>query len=247
MQRLPPLEALLRSAGSRIGLGASRGSISNVSFTVSRVGARHATKERQRQYKQLADRCPLQDEWDDCLPREREGDEAPLDTIMSTADLGVDIGGPITVDMKRVKARKDEIVAKGRNGVMRWMERLPNGTVYRGHACFERPRSVRIGSDLLTADRIFISTRGRALVPEITGLAEVDYLTNSSMLELEVLPEHLIIVGGSYIGLEFAPAHRRFSSKVTIIELGERLIPRETPTCRMPSARSWNTRASRSN
>ena len=148
-------------------------------------------------------------------------------TARRAANLGVDIGGPITVDMKRVKARKDEIVAKGRSGVMRWMERLPNGTVYRGHARFEGPRSVRIGTDLLTADRIFINTGGRALVPEITGLAEVDYLTNSSMLELEVLPEHLIIVGGSYIGLEFAQAYRRFGSKVTIIEMGERLIPRE--------------------
>ena len=85
-------------------------------------------------------------------------------TARSAADLGVDIGGPITVDMKRVKARKDEIVAKGRSGVMRWMERLPNGTVYRGHARFEGPRSVRIGADLLTADRIFINTGGRALV-----------------------------------------------------------------------------------
>ncbi len=143
------------------------------------------------------------------------------------ADLGVDIGGSITVDMKRVKARKDEIVAKGRNGVMRWMERLPNGTVYRGHARFEGPNSVRVGSELLTADRIFINTGGRALVPEIAGLAEVDYFTNSTLLELDVLPEHLIIVGGSYIGLEFAQAYRRFGSKVTIVEMGERLIQRE--------------------
>ena len=142
-------------------------------------------------------------------------------------EFGVDIGGPIAVDMKRVKARKDAIVAKGRGGVARWMERLPNAKVYREHARFVGPNSVRVGAEVLTADRIFIDVGGRALVPDMPGLAGVDYFTNSTMLDLDVLPEHLIIVGGSYIGLEFAQAYRRFGSRVTVVEMGERLIGRE--------------------
>ncbi len=143
------------------------------------------------------------------------------------ADLGVTISGSITVDMKRVKARKDEIVAKGRNGVMRWMERLPNCTVYRGHARFEGPKTVRVVEEALTAERIFINTGGRALIPDMPGLADVSYLTNSTMLDVDFIPEHLIIVGGSYIGLEFAQAYRRFGSRVTIVEMGDHLIGRE--------------------
>jgi len=141
--------------------------------------------------------------------------------------FGIDIGGPITVDMKRVKARLDEVVTKGRNGVMRWMERLQNCTVYRGHARFESARTVRVGEETLSAERIFINVGGRALVPEIPGLADVSYFTNSTLMDVDFVPEHLIIVGGSYIGLEFAQAYRRFGSRITVVEMGQRLIGRE--------------------
>jgi pyruvate/2-oxoglutarate dehydrogenase complex dihydrolipoamide dehydrogenase (E3) component len=143
------------------------------------------------------------------------------------ADFGITIGGPITVDMRSVKARKDEIVAKGRNGVMRWMERLPNCTVYRGHGRFVDAKTIRVGDETLSAERVFINTGGRALVPDMPGLADVSYFTNTTMLEVDFVPEHLIIVGGSYIGLEFAQAFRRFGSRVTVVEMGERLIGRE--------------------
>ena len=140
---------------------------------------------------------------------------------------GVGIGGPVQVDMQRVKARKDEIVGRGRKGVTGWMEGLEKATVFRGHARFEGPHSVRVGEHILSADKIFINVGGRALVPDMPGLGQVPYLTNSTMMEVDFLPEHLLIVGGSYIGLEFAQMYRRFGSKVTVIEMGERLIARE--------------------
>ena len=142
------------------------------------------------------------------------------------AEYGVDVGS-IKVDMKRVKARKDEIVAKSRGGVTRWMDDLKNAKVYRGHARFEGPHSIRINSDLLEADKIVINTGGRAFIPEMPGLETVPYFTNSTLMEADTLPEHLLIVGGSYIGLEFAQAYRRFGVRVSIIEMGDRLIGRE--------------------
>ena len=143
------------------------------------------------------------------------------------AEFGVDVGGAVQVDWTRVRARKDEIVNRGRTGVTRWMERLAHGTVFRGHARFVGPKVLDVGGEVLEADRIFINTGGRALIPDIEGLAAVNYLTNSSALDLDVLPEHLVIVGGSYIGLEFGQAFRRFGSRVSIVEMGERLIARE--------------------
>jgi pyruvate/2-oxoglutarate dehydrogenase complex dihydrolipoamide dehydrogenase (E3) component len=143
------------------------------------------------------------------------------------ADFGVRIGGSVSVDMKRVKARKDEVSGQSRTGVEAWLKKMDRCTVYEGHARFESPREVSVGSDRLTAERIFINTGGRAAVPEMTGLEQVEYLTNSSMMEVDFLPRHLIIVGGSYIGLEFGQMFRRFGSEVTIIEMGERLIQRE--------------------
>lgn len=143
------------------------------------------------------------------------------------AEYGIDVGGDINVDMKRVKARKDAIIMKSRNGVMNWMEGLTNGKVYRGHARFSGPKSVVVNGEALTADKIIINTGGRALVPDMAGLDTVAYFTNSSMLEVDFIPEHLLIVGGSYIGLEFAQIYRRFGSRVTIIEMADRLIARE--------------------
>lgn len=144
-----------------------------------------------------------------------------------SGEYGVTVGVPVTVDMKRVKARKDEISGISSRFVEDWMRKLKNATVYHGHARFEGQRVVRVGGDLLEADRIFINVGGRALIPPMPGLDQIPYLTNSSMMDLEVLPEHLLIVGGSYIGLEFAQMFRRFGAEVTVIEKGSRLIPRE--------------------
>lgn len=143
------------------------------------------------------------------------------------ADFGVVIGGPITVDMKRVKARKDAIVRQSNEGVTNWLKKTPNLDVVEGHARFEGPRTVRVNDKLLDGERIFINVGARAHIPDMPGLQEVDYLTNSSMMEVNFLPEHLIVVGGSYIGLEFGQMYRRFGSRVTVIQRGDRLIPRD--------------------
>ncbi|SPH17512.1 putative pyridine nucleotide-disulfide oxidoreductase RclA [Defluviimonas aquaemixtae] len=143
------------------------------------------------------------------------------------AEYGVDLGSAVTVDMKRVKARKDAVVALSRVGVTDWMEGLKNGRVFRGHARFTGRRTVRVNGEELAADRIFINVGGRAFVPDIRGLDTVPYLTNSTTMEVDALPEHLIVIGGSYIGLEFAQAFRRFGSRVTVVEMADRLIPRE--------------------
>jgi len=142
------------------------------------------------------------------------------------AEYGVDTG-EVAVDMKRVKARKDAIVARSRDGVTSWMEGLPNGKVYRGHARFTGPKTVSVNGANLTADKIIINTGGRALVPPMPGIDKVPYLTNSTIMDLDVLPEHLLVVGGSYIGLEFAQAYRRFGARVTVVEMADRLIARE--------------------
>jgi pyruvate/2-oxoglutarate dehydrogenase complex dihydrolipoamide dehydrogenase (E3) component len=143
------------------------------------------------------------------------------------ADYGVAITSPINVDMKRVKQRKDEISGRFNHGVETWMRGLPSGTVYHGHARFESPRTVRVNGEILEAGKIFINVGGRALVPPMPGLDGVPYLTNSSMMDVDYVPEHLIVIGGSYIGLEFAQMYRRFGSNVTVIEKGPRLVSRE--------------------
>jgi pyruvate/2-oxoglutarate dehydrogenase complex dihydrolipoamide dehydrogenase (E3) component len=143
------------------------------------------------------------------------------------ADYGVVLECPVRVDMPRVKGRKDAIVRQSNQGVTDWLARTPNVTLIRGHARFEGPNTVGVNGDVLEADQIFVNVGGRATVPDMQGLANVPYLTNSSMMDVDFLPEHLIIVGGSYIGLEFAQMYRRFGSRVTVIEMGARLIGRE--------------------
>ena len=142
-------------------------------------------------------------------------------------EFGVMIGGDIEVDMERVKARKDGVVKQSNQGVTNWMKNTPNLRVYEGHARFESANTVRVDGELLEADKIFINVGGRALVPPMPGLDEVDYLTNSSIMEVDFLPAHLLIVGGSYIGLEFAQIYRRFGSQVTVFDRNTRLIKRE--------------------
>jgi pyruvate/2-oxoglutarate dehydrogenase complex dihydrolipoamide dehydrogenase (E3) component len=143
------------------------------------------------------------------------------------AEFGVTIQGPVSMDMKRVKARKDQVSGASNKGVETWLKTMTNCTVYKGHARFESAREVSVGDVKLTAERIFINVGGRAVVPDVPGLDGVPYLTNSSMMDIDFLPRHLIIVGGSYIGLEFGQMFRRFGSEVTILEMGPRLIQRE--------------------
>jgi len=144
-------------------------------------------------------------------------------------EYGVELAGAVRVDMRKVKARKDAVAGRSNQGVEKWMRGLKRGTVYQGHARFTGPRSVQVGDDELSADKIFLNVGGRALVPKMPGLESVPYLTNESIMEVDFLPEHLVIVGGSYIGLEFGQMYRRFGSRVTIVEMGPRLIGREDP------------------
>jgi pyruvate/2-oxoglutarate dehydrogenase complex dihydrolipoamide dehydrogenase (E3) component len=143
------------------------------------------------------------------------------------ADYGVTIAGAVKVDMKAVKARKDAVVAPSHNGVERSLKTLAGCTVYEGHGRFVAEKKVAVNGSELTADRIFINVGARAAIPPIPGLDRLPYLTNSSMMDIDFLPPHLVILGGSYIGLEFGQAYRRFGSEVTVIELGPRLIARE--------------------
>ncbi|HEY3653482.1 MAG TPA: FAD-containing oxidoreductase [Steroidobacteraceae bacterium] len=161
----------------------------------------------------------------------------PTKTLVASAEVahrcrrarefGVNIEGGVSVDMHAVKERKDAIVTESRVGLEQWLRGMNRCTVYQGHARFVSPHELRVGDESITAARIFINVGGRALVPDLPGVDRVPYLTNTSILDLDVLPRHLVIVGGSYIGLEFAQMYRRFGSEVTVIEKGPRLISRE--------------------
>jgi pyruvate/2-oxoglutarate dehydrogenase complex dihydrolipoamide dehydrogenase (E3) component len=163
----------------------------------------------------------------------------PTKTLVASAEVahkarraseyGINLAGSVSVDMRAVKARKDGIVGASRTGLEKWLREMERCTVFHGHARFESPHDVRVGNDLLKAKRIFINVGGRAVVPDMPGVGTVPFLTNTSILELESAPPHLMVVGGSYIGLEFAQMFRRFGSDVTIIEKGSRLISREDP------------------
>jgi pyruvate/2-oxoglutarate dehydrogenase complex dihydrolipoamide dehydrogenase (E3) component len=142
-------------------------------------------------------------------------------------EFGFVVSGDVRVDMKRVKARKDEIAGRSNRGVEEWLRGLKNCTVIQGHARFESSDSVVVNDEILEANKIFINVGGRATIPEFPGIHDVPFFTNSSMIDLDFLPEHLVIVGGSYIGLEFGQMYRRFGSDVTIVEMGPRLIGRE--------------------
>jgi pyruvate/2-oxoglutarate dehydrogenase complex dihydrolipoamide dehydrogenase (E3) component len=143
------------------------------------------------------------------------------------ANFGVMIDGTVTVNMKKVKERKDDVAGRSNHEIPDWMKKISNLTVFKGHARFKDPRTVSIGDEVLEADKVFINVGARAFIPAMPGLDRVDYLTNSSMMQVDYLPEHLIIIGGSYIGLEFGQMYRRFGSQVTIVEMGQRLIARD--------------------
>lgn len=144
-------------------------------------------------------------------------------------DFGVAIDGDINVDMKRVKARKDGIVEQSNQGVTNWLKNMDGLTVFEGHGSLESATSVRVNGELLEAEKIIINVGGRALVPDMPGVGDIDYLTNSNMMEVDFLPGHLVVIGGSYIGLEFAQMYRRFGSRVTVVHRGDRLVAREDP------------------
>jgi pyruvate/2-oxoglutarate dehydrogenase complex dihydrolipoamide dehydrogenase (E3) component len=145
------------------------------------------------------------------------------------SDFGVSIGGDIAVDMKQVKARKDAIVAQSNQDVTNWMKTMDGLTVFEGHGRLESATTVRVNGELLEADRIVLNVGGRAVVPDMPGIGDIDYLTNSTIMGVDFLPDHLVVIGGSYIGLEFAQMYRRFGSRVTVVQRGDRLVPREDP------------------
>jgi pyruvate/2-oxoglutarate dehydrogenase complex dihydrolipoamide dehydrogenase (E3) component len=135
--------------------------------------------------------------------------------------------GDVRVDIKRVKARKDAVSGRSNKGVEDWLRGTKDCTVIQGHARFQSANTITVNDEVLQADKMFINVGGRASVPDMPGVQEVPFLTNSSMMDIDFLPEHLIVVGGSYVGLEFAQIYRRFGSQVTIVEMGPRLIGRE--------------------
>jgi pyruvate/2-oxoglutarate dehydrogenase complex dihydrolipoamide dehydrogenase (E3) component len=143
------------------------------------------------------------------------------------AEFGIRIEGTIATDMRAVKARKETVVDASRQGLENWLRGMKNCTVFKSHARFESPHQLRVGDDLISADKIYLNVGGRAIVPEMPGVTNVPYLTNTSILDLETVPRHLVVVGGSYIGLEFAQMFRRFGSEVTVIEKGPHLLWRE--------------------
>lgn len=163
-----------------------------------------------------------------CVPTKTLVASARAAHVARTGEnYGVLTDGPVRVDMARVKARKDAVVKHSREGLRSWLDGARNVTVIEGHARFTAPRRVRVGERELEAPRIFINVGGRAALPEMPGIADVPFLNNERIMHLDRLPGHLIIIGGSYIGLEFAQMYRRFGSRVTVVEAGPRLIARE--------------------
>jgi pyruvate/2-oxoglutarate dehydrogenase complex dihydrolipoamide dehydrogenase (E3) component len=144
------------------------------------------------------------------------------------AEYGVTLGNAsIGVDMSAIIARREAIVSHSRNGVESWLRNNPRVTVFTGTASFSAPYTIRVGEDELTAKQIFLNVGGRATVPELPGVRDVPFFTNSSLLAFTELPRHLVVVGGSYIGIEFGQMYRRFGSEVTIVERAPRLVPHE--------------------
>jgi pyruvate/2-oxoglutarate dehydrogenase complex dihydrolipoamide dehydrogenase (E3) component len=163
-----------------------------------------------------------------CIPTKTLIASARAAHVCRTArEYGIADRGEVRVDMPRVKARKDAVVRESSDGLHKWLEQTPNLTLIHGHARFVGPHRVQVDDRTFDAPEIFIDVGGRAAVRGVEGLTDVSYFDNSSMMEVDFLPEHLVIVGGSYIGLEFAQMYRRFGSRVTVVEMGSRLIGRE--------------------
>ncbi|HZZ35349.1 MAG TPA: FAD-dependent oxidoreductase, partial [Caulobacteraceae bacterium] len=170
---------------------------------------------------------------DGCIPTKTLVASARVAHLARRAgEYGVVLGGPVIVDPKAVKARKDAVVQASIDGLTRWLESTAGLEMIRGEASFVSAHEVRVNGETLTAPKIFINTGGRPTVPNWPGIDETPYLTNTSMMALDVVPEHLIVVGGSYVGLEFAQMYRRFGSRVTVLEHADHLIAREDPDVR---------------
>ena len=150
-------------------------------------------------------------------------------TARRGADYGFSVNGPITIDMAAVAARARKVILDSRKSNEDWLAELGHVELIRGHARFAGPDVVTVNGETLTAPRIFINVGGRATVPDMPGINDVPLLTNTGMVALDTLPRHLVIVGGSYIGLEFAQMYRRFGADVTVVERMDRLIAREDP------------------
>lgn len=150
-----------------------------------------------------------------------------IHTARRGADYGFSVAGAIDVDMKAVAARADRIIRDGRAGNESWLFGMANVELIRGHARFESSRVVTVDGERLTAPRIFINVGGRAVMPDMPGADQVPLLTNTDIVALDTLPRHLVVIGGSYIGLEFAQMYRRFGAKVTVVERMDRLLARE--------------------
>ena len=142
-------------------------------------------------------------------------------------DFGVVIDAPVRVDMKTVRARAHQVTLNARGNLEKWLGGMQGLTLIRGQARFESADTLRVGDRQIGAPRIFVNVGGRAAVPPIPGVDAVPFLTNTDMVALDTLPEHLVVVGGSYIGLEFAQMYRRFGARVTVVEMGSRLAARE--------------------
>ena len=162
-----------------------------------------------------------------CIPTKTlVGSARAIHMARRGSEYGFSAGG-VKVDMVAVKQRKDKVVGQSSDGLAGWIAGMKNVTLLRGQARFTAPRMLDVGGRTLQAERIFINVGGRAVVPDIPGVKEVPFLTNTTMMDLDRVPEHLVIIGGSYIGLEFAQMYRRFGAKVTVIEKFDKLLPRE--------------------
>lgn len=163
-----------------------------------------------------------------CMPTKTLVASAYAARIAARAgEYGITIGGPIGIDMKKVKARKDAVSGTASQNVEKWLRSMPHSTIYRGHAQLLSPNGIAINDERISAERIFINVGGRAVVPPIPGLQTVPYLTNETIMEIDAVPRRLVVLGGSYIGLEFAQIFRRFGSEVVVVEAAQRLVPRE--------------------
>jgi len=161
-----------------------------------------------------------------CMPTKALVASAYAAHLARREDLGVS-ARDVRVDFAKVMARARGVTENARAGLDRWLRGMENLTLVQGQARFTGPHEIRVGDDVLTAPRIFINVGGRARVPDMPGVKEVPFLTNTSILALDRLPKHLVVVGGSYVGLEFAQIHRRCGAEVTVVEMGKHLVSRE--------------------
>ena len=163
-----------------------------------------------------------------CIPTKTLVGSARIAAFAQRAqEFGIIIDSEVRTDMQLVKARKDKVVADSNQGVTKWLEGMQNVDLIRGHARFTGPRTVSVNDDVLSAEKVFINAGARARTPDWSDLDKIPFFTNSSMMDVDFVPEHLIIIGGSYIGLEFAQMYRRFGSQVTVVEMQDRLIGRD--------------------